>query len=67
MTFFFNVELCKVMLGFMNSFTINNNHIYILVMGYTTPETSKGVDMTFWGMNVNVYAGDGSNIFVEAV
>jgi len=36
-------------MGFMNSPAINNNHIYISVMGYTTPETSKGVDMTFWG------------------
>ena len=39
----------KVVVGFMNSSAINNNHICILVMGYTTPETSKGADMTFWG------------------
>ena len=51
---------------FMNSSTINNNHIYIMVMDYTTPETSKGVDMTFWGWMWMYMQGDGSNIFVES-
>jgi hypothetical protein len=49
LTHTFYVELREVLIRFMNSSAINNNHIYIMAMVYTTPERRRGVDMTFWG------------------